>query len=325
MEIDSKLLFPLFQASPSLTFLLQPKYWCKHCKTYVRDTKLERTNHDATPKHQSSIKRFLHGLHRGHERDERDKQRAKDEVGRLNGIVSGTLAPAGISTEDGAPWRRKPAITPANNELRQATPTDRKRQLAQLAEMGVAIPEEFRREMAMAGDWQTLSERPAYEILKAENGTEDRKYDGLNIGVRKRKFEGQDEEEAAGETVARKGWGSTIRVYPDKAGEDDDLDFLLGKNLANSKTRGESDGHLDSNETVLKKPVAGGDYQNEPISQHKPDTLLIKSEDVAEDDKPQAMFASLEALDETSIKPEGHLPEPEIMFKKRKARPIRNK
>ena len=43
-----------------------PKYWCKHCGIYVRDTKLERTNHEATGKHQGALKRFLRDLHRGH-------------------------------------------------------------------------------------------------------------------------------------------------------------------------------------------------------------------------------------------------------------------
>ena len=34
----------------ALLIVVKPKYWCKHCKTYVRDTKLEKANHEATPK-----------------------------------------------------------------------------------------------------------------------------------------------------------------------------------------------------------------------------------------------------------------------------------
>ncbi len=90
--------------------------------------------------------------------------------------------------------------------------------------MGVAIPEEYRGEMAMAGEWKTVSERA---ISGAEDEYLDQKPGSLlNVGVRKRKFEGQEEEEAAGETVARKGWGSGTRSYPGDA-EDDDLDALL--------------------------------------------------------------------------------------------------
>ena len=97
----------------------------------------------------------------------------------------------------------------------------------QLAEMGVAIPEDFRREMAMAGDWQTMSERPIYEAVKKEEDDQDEKSTGMSIGVRKRKYEGQDEEDEAGETVVRRGWGSTIRTLPGAGNEEDDLDTLL--------------------------------------------------------------------------------------------------
>ena len=208
-----------------------PKYWCKHCKTFVRDTKLERTNHEATPKHQGNIKRFLRDLHRGHEREERDQQRAKDEVSRLNGVVSGNLSTP--SSSNVPPWQRKAVIPSLSSGPRQATPAERKQQLSQLAAMGVAVPEDFRREMAMAGNWQTLSERPLYEEAKEEEDPKDTKppdtdikRQGLNIGVRKRKYEGQDEEEEAGERVVRKGWGSTTRTYGGSS-DDVDLDALL--------------------------------------------------------------------------------------------------
>jgi len=47
----------------------------------------------------------------------------------------------------------------------------------------------------------------------------------LSIGVKKRKFEGQEEEEEAGEVVARRGWGASTKRYP---GQDTtDLDDLL--------------------------------------------------------------------------------------------------
>jgi len=209
-----------------------PKYWCKHCKTFVRDTKLERTNHEATPKHQGNIKRFLRDLHRGHEREEQDQQRAKDEVSRLNGVVSGN--PSTSSGSNVPPWQRKAAIPPLSSGPRQATPAERKQHLSQLAAMGVAVPEDFRREMAMAGDWQTLSERPLHEEAVKEEDSKDTKplnteikHQGLNIGVRKRKYEGQDEEEEeAGERIVRKGWGSTTRPYGGSS-DDVDLDALL--------------------------------------------------------------------------------------------------
>lgn len=242
----------------------------------------------------------------------------------MNGVVSGNLTP-GISGEGGAPWRQKLATAPANNELRQATPADRKKQLAQLAEMGVAIPEEFRREMAMAGDWQYLTERPIFETLKTENGSEDRKNDGLNIGVRKRKYEGQEEEEQAGEIIARKGWGSTTRTYPDTAKLDDDLDFLLGNNPIGGRVGEGGNSHFDRKENVSQESAVSEDHKNERISQPKSDTPLIKSEHPEEDENPQVKVYNPGAPDDSDIKREGISSEPRVMFKKRKAKPMRNK
>lgn len=90
--------------------------------------------------------------------------------------------------------------------------------------MGVAVPQEFRGEMALAGDWETVSER------KIEGPGEDSA--AINIGVRKRKREGQEEEEeeeegGASEKVVKKSWGSTTRKYPGFQEEDEDLDALL--------------------------------------------------------------------------------------------------
>ena len=60
-----------------------PKYWCKHCSVYVRDTKLERTNHEATGRHQGAIKRSLRDLHRNAEQQERETEPGKIGTGLL--------------------------------------------------------------------------------------------------------------------------------------------------------------------------------------------------------------------------------------------------
>ncbi|KAI9840090.1 MAG: hypothetical protein M1819_000283 [Sarea resinae] len=212
-----------------------PKYWCKHCKIYVRDTKLEKQQHEATGKHQGSLKRFLRDIHRGQERDERDKQRAKDEVERLNGVVAGRSS-AGSTSTSGPSGTRKSAISPASGP-RQASVSERKQQLAQLASMGVAIPDEFRREMAMAGDWQTISERPLGPTVKQEDDG-DRKPDVHSIGVRKRKFGEEDQEEEDSGARVRKVWGSSLKTYPGGAHDDDeDLDFLLQKSKSSAKAK----------------------------------------------------------------------------------------
>ena len=60
--------------------------------------------------------------------------------------------------------------------------------MAQLADMGVAIPEEYRRDMALAGDWQTTS----VKVIRDDN--ENGKPATKSIGVRKRKASEAHEE-----------------------------------------------------------------------------------------------------------------------------------
>ncbi|KAF6236839.1 hypothetical protein HO173_005130 [Letharia columbiana] len=300
-----------------------PKYWCKHCKTFVRDTKLEKTNHEATPKHQGNLKRFLRDLHKGHERDERDKQRAKDEVDRLNGVVSASGSKSG-----GAPWERRSAIPPPSVDgNQQATPADRKRQLTQLAEMGVAVPEDFRREMAMAGDWQITSEKVVYDndFFKKEEESEDVKLGGLNVGIRKRKFEGQEEEEEAGETVIRRGWGSTIRTYPGAGADEDDLATLL-KSTKRVIREGEGLQPLGSGRSSRSEQADSHDATKE--DQADLDSPAIKKEESAGPgevlDTILTQTAVVDAPPE-SLKQEENSPDSGVVFKKRKAKPIRQK
>jgi len=134
-------------------------------------------------------------------------------VERLNKVVTGS--PASPSDYNVATSRNPapPSATP------QASVAERKKQLAQLAEMGIAVPDEFRGEMAMAGDWKVISQRPVEETTSE---------DPLSVGVRKRKYEGQEEEEEAGEVLARRGWGSTSKRYPGaNVAETPNLDALL--------------------------------------------------------------------------------------------------
>ena len=294
---------------------LKPKYWCKHCKTFVRDTKLEKTNHEATPKHQGNLKRFLRDLHKGHEREEREKQRAKDEVDRLNGVVSGSGSKA-------PPWERKPAI-PATSASRQATPADRKKQLAQLAELGVAVPEDFRKEMAMAGDWQTTSERLIYNSVKTEEERGDVKPESLNIGVRKRKFEGQEEEEEAGETVVRRGWGSTVRAYP---GQDDekDLDALLITTKVLKREEGDVAEKAATGPSLRAGRVFDDPAQKE-TSSVAADGQPIKREESSENTVLPETMPEKHGVEAPAIKQEADAAAMGVVFKKRKAKPIRQK
>ncbi|KAI9038065.1 putative formin binding protein [Aspergillus affinis] len=192
-----------------------PRYWCKQCKIFIRDTPFEKTQHEATGKHQGNLKRFLRDIHRDNEQKQRDTQRAKSEVERLKSAISGS--PADSASNAATPWKRAAAAAPAPVE-KQVSVEERKRQMAQLAEMGVAIPQEYRGDMSLAGEWQTVSEKVIDGPSKP------------SLGVRKRKHEEPDEEEEEAKKEAErfvsKPWGSRTRQYPG-AQDDTDLDALL--------------------------------------------------------------------------------------------------
>jgi hypothetical protein len=180
--------------------------------------------------------------------------------------------------------------------------------MAQLAEMGVAIPDEYRGAMALVGEWQVVSENPAEPNIQA--GSEK----SLNIGVRKRKFDGDEEIEAAGEVVQRKIWGSTTKSYPDKSKTD--LDALLSGSLP-----------VQKDETALPDKSKGSDLDEtgekqvqstdvEDGSSHFSEAVAIKQEDAPE-------------APSSACQPQDHTPDtgslPETLFKKRKSKSVRQK
>ncbi len=243
---------------------------------------------------------------------------------RLNGVVSGSGAGS-----TGAPWETKSTIPPLSAN-RQATPAERKRQLEQLAEMGVAVPEDFRRSMAMAGDWQVHSERTLYDIMsnentvKKEDDSEDKKTAGLNIGVRKRKFEGQEEEEEAGERMVKKGWGSTTKVYPGTDEGEDALDKLLKTTVPLKRKEGnavrppppEQSSRVRLQDTQVADSVPTGTTSHPP---------QIKKEDSTGDGAIPHPVANLDLDRDALIKQENGPSEAGVVFKKRKAKPLRQK
>ena len=209
-----------------------PSYWCKFCEIYVRDTATERKNHESTGKHQNNIQRSLRNLHKNKEREQREQQRAKDEVARLNGLVGGKDASAAGS---------KPGISGLKNLGKSSGPApptlsaaaQRKAHAEQLVALGVELPEELKREITGVGGWQTVSTsvvdsgpRSLADIKKEE---EDAASAALNKGVHKRKAE--DDEDVRDEEAApkKKIWGNTFKSYPgaQKDDQDDDLDALL--------------------------------------------------------------------------------------------------
>ncbi|KAI1277003.1 hypothetical protein F5Y07DRAFT_119465 [Xylaria sp. FL0933] len=277
-----------------------PKYWCKHCSTYVRDTKLERTNHEATAKHQSGLKRFLRDLHRGHENEQREKDRAKREIDRLNGVITS-----------------KPSTSAsASTSSTTATAAQRQQQWEQLAEMGIDVPTELRRDMALAGEWSVTSTRiidDAPELADDDDAeSKPTNVDAVATGVRKRpKQESEDEKdeaEAGVQALFKKPriWGRDTK----QAVEDDaELDALLSAPLT-------------------KPPKKEEDGAEEPAIKEESHPKIKKEESevdglLDETTKPKTGEHSIGAA--VKEEPDKEPSDPVVVFKKRKPKNIRQK
>ncbi|KAB8339133.1 hypothetical protein FH972_022069 [Carpinus fangiana] len=251
-----------------------PSYWCKFCETYVRDTPISKSQHEATGKHQGAIQRSLRKLHKEHEIEEREKKRAKDEVARLKGVVSGK--PVSNSSTGGA----LPKSTP--QPRKHATLDERKRQLKQLADMGVSVPEEFRKDMAMATEWQTIATRQLDEAgnVKEEKG------DFKSFGVRKRKADedqdSEEEETAEGPNKAPRSWGSRFKTYKDANEADVDFDQLMAAESSTATTTKEEILPVKKEEEEVSggfRPINDQEDINPKVEESPPDE--VKTEPVS--------------------------------------------
>jgi hypothetical protein len=290
---------------PYVNIVKQPKYWCKDCKVFVRDTKFEKTQHEATGRHQSNIRRAINNLHRNVQREEREKQRTKDEVDRLNRLVSG-VANSSASTSSDQNAQKKPTFTKPQTVT--ATAEERKRQMAQLAALGVQVPEGFRKENAMVGEWETVNITPIYDgserlRSKEEDDSED---DQKN---RKRNLGNEEDDLGSEERPAKKAWKPALKTYEYKRrSHEDDVEALLGD--------------IKTARPSIKPDPAEIEEDGEAAEE---DSLLIKEEESTEDgmhqrDHPKDLSnipnVKIEAAVEEEVPPTAG-----IVFKKRRAKP----
>ena len=176
--------------------------------------------------------------------------------------------------------------------------------MAQLAEMGIAIPDEFRGDIALAGDWKVVSER----VIEDEN-EKSTKDASKSIGVRKRKHEGgnnDDDEDGEDSAPIRftssKTWGSAVKEYPDAhRDKDDDLDALLESTRKNIRPSAATNN--DANAGTL------------PTDQGlEPEAAARESHPKEEEDEGSSSIAAAAAASSAV---------PEVVFKKRKLKAVR--
>ncbi|CZT16773.1 related to formin binding protein [Ramularia collo-cygni] len=286
-----------------------PSYWCKFCSQYVRDSPLERKNHDASGRHQNNISRSLRELHKNKERETRDQQRAKDEVARLNGLFSDK---PGGARDAAKPVGSTSRATPAPTNVNSAE--QRKAHAEQLAAMGVALPEELQKQVTGVGNYHVVSERRVEpseagvvsgsrslaEILAEAKGEpseveEEQDAEEGSKTAPKRKLEHDENEDEEGEPK-RKAWGSNFKTYPavkDAADDDFDLDALLSG-------------------VVRKK---------EPAVKAEGDDSVVKQEDDASSPKPLSSVPDVGQSEPSHTKPESASEAaPAVVFKKRKGK-----
>ena len=285
-----------------------PKYWCKHCSCYVRDTKLERQNHEATAKHQGNLKRFLRDLHRGHEKDEREKERARQEIARVSGVVAGSSS-SSLSSSATSTLRSTGA---QHAKTGAATEAELKKQREQLAELGVAMPSEFRPEMAMPGEWTVTKTR----VIRDERDAEDVKKETKATGVRKREAteeEKTEEEAVRGLFKKPRRWGRDSKTMPHE--EDKELDALLSGSIL-TRTEEPEDG--DDRPESLKGI-------KDEVKEEERDNIIKKEPD----SEPQGI-AMPTKTEESSLDPPVKTEDSEasaapVVFKKRKPKGMRQK
>lgn len=259
-----------------------PKYWCKHCSVFVRDTPLEKRNHESTAKHQGAIKRSLRDLHRSADQQEREKERAKREVERLNGVVSGTPSSSSAAGQRGGSHKTgggagAGAAGPsgANAVATGLTEAERQRQLEQLAELGVNIPTELRGSMALAGEWEVTNVRVVDEAGDGEaasaaaaagQGVIPQGAEARAVGVkreRERTEEEKEQEEAIKGLFKRpRKWGVGSKVA--RVEEDRELEELLSGGIPpvlkkEVKTEEGMDDVKKEEESAVKKENEEGD------------------------------------------------------------------
>jgi len=273
-----------------------PKYWCKHCQTFVADSPLSRKNHDATAKHQIALKKFLRELHKTNEREKRDSESAKREVERLNNLVGGVGSSSSSSTAVPTPSVAKPEQSKAKawgKSNRLLTATEQKRQMKELEALGVAMPEEFRGDLAMPGEWKTV---PVEESSVGKEMTEEERAKAeLSAKLKREEDEAKKWKEMDEDERAMKGFKIQTRTYPGQDnGEEVDVSALFKKRKKSPELKKETETGVKTEDGI---PV-----KTEP--DESPPGVSVKQEDKQEE---QAATT------------------PGVVFKKRKVKSIRQK
>ncbi|EGX53644.1 hypothetical protein AOL_s00006g102 [Orbilia oligospora ATCC 24927] len=214
------------------------RYWCDRCKMFVKDTPLSRKDHEASPKHQHALQRFLRELHRNKEKEAVAAENTKREAERLNNLENPDYVPKPLARRAADLIEKKPTKT---NSFRSEE--QKKKHLDELAALGVAMPESYRKEHAMVGEWETVRviERPA---------TPEDPEDEESKRAKRRKIGDVDEDEDE-EEADTKNFRMRTLEYPGDAVASENIGEITFKKKGKSKQA------MPTVEYPVQTPVAG--------------------------------------------------------------------
>lgn len=235
-------------------------HWCKFCNTHVRDSAIERKNHDSSIKHQNNIQKSLRTLHKKKEIEDRDARRTKDELARINGIVDGKhKATSGIAK---APRVSAPVKVSNAGPVGQGV-------YPQTGNIG------------MAGAWVATSTRiitplvedPDDNEFKREGSASEEKHAEIKqesslSESKKRRI--SNVEETSQPVRPKKSWGTELKSYPDTTDSIDDLDALL-KESAKPTVEDSAAVQADAANIPLKRSDSHEDADRKSVVSALPD------------------------------------------------------
>lgn len=281
---------------------------------FVVDTPVSKKNHDASPKHQGCLKRFLRDLHRANEREQTAAESAKREVARLNALVGGlgSSSSAGASSFTGPSSIYKQVPRATNEE-------ERKRQLKELEALGVALPDEARRELAMVGDWEETSvearragSRKLTEKEMVQMELAKQQKSKFEEEEKERKWNAMDEDERA-----MRGFSIQTKTYP---GQDEGAEQFSPGMLFRGKGREKAPEAIGKEDEQVKvKKEEGHDDALATCRAEEDEVAAVKREQDETEGINVKLEEGVKRGSEAAAVSEG------IVFKKRKVKNIRKR
>ncbi|KAK6539688.1 hypothetical protein TWF694_009892 [Orbilia ellipsospora] len=259
------------------------RYWCERCKMFVKDSPLSRKDHEASPKHQHALQRFLRELHRNKEREAVAAENTKREAERLNNLDNPNYVPKPLARR-AADLIEKPAKTNTWRSEEQ-----KQKHLDELAALGVAMPESYRKEHAMVGEWETV------RVIESAATAEDEDEDENTKRAKRRKLgEGEEEDE---EDAQNRNFSVRTMEYPGDATSSGNIEDITFKKKGSSRhgvrTREYPDqSHVaDLGAIVFKKRGSKTNDREEGkgIAKISDDTSPVREQDGANDSLDEAL------------------------------------